>query len=154
MSSASAVDFQQVKSFDDFDIIVNGLVINSELSKHLQLKYYELCSSQKLFLHEQKEDFVTWESTLLAFQKLGMNVEFILTRLRQLMRLCDNANRCKRLKTERVEVGKEVKVLEAKLEESVRRMRRIDEEIEKLEIDDVEDVEVNFRELAKAPWSV
>ncbi|CAL1391635.1 unnamed protein product [Linum trigynum] len=193
MSSASAVDFQQVKSFDDFDIIVNGLVINSELSKHLQLKYYELCSSQKLFLHEQilnglnckliagviaetiniadairaskfngggndngqqKEDFVTWESTLLAFQKLGMNVEFILTRLRQLMRLCDNANRCKRLKTERVEVGKEVKVLEAKLEESVRRMRRIDEEIEKLEIDDVEDVEVKFRELAKAPWTM
>ncbi|CAL1358212.1 unnamed protein product [Linum trigynum] len=193
MSSASAVDFQQVKSFDDFDIIVNGLVINSELSKHIQFKYYELCSSQKLFLHEQilnglnckliagviaetiniadairaskfsgvgndngqqKEDFVTWESTLLAFQKLGMNVEFILTRLRQLMRLCDIANRCKRLKTERVEVGKEVKVLEAKLEESVRRMRRIDEEIEKLEIDDVEDVEVKFRELAKAPWSV
>ncbi|CAI0457050.1 unnamed protein product [Linum tenue] len=51
-SDQPAVDFQQVKNFDDFDIVVNGLIINCELSKQLQYKYYELCSSQKSFLHQ------------------------------------------------------------------------------------------------------
>ncbi|CAN1817757.1 B3 domain-containing protein Os01g0234100 [Linum perenne] len=187
MFESAAIDFEQVKSFDDFDIVANGLVINCELSKHLQLKYYELCCSQKLFLHEhileglncklivgviaetiniadairdakfsgdantqQKEDFVTWENTLVAFQKLGMNVEFILTRLRQLMGLCDGANRHKRLRAERVQVEQEVEILKAKLEEAMERIRRIDGEMEG---DDV-DVEVKFREVAKAPWSL
>lgn len=50
--SETVVDFKEVRSFEDFDILVNGLVINCELSKHLQMKYYELCCSQKCFLHE------------------------------------------------------------------------------------------------------
>ncbi|CAN1811076.1 hypothetical protein LINPERHAP1_LOCUS26126 [Linum perenne] len=163
MCEPAAIDFEQVKSFDDFDIVANGLVINCELSKHLQLKYYELCSSQKLFLHErilnglncklivgvisetiniadairasefsgasyntqQKEDFVTWENTLVAFEKLGMNVEFILIRLRLLMSLCDNAIRHKRMKSSDGQ----------------------------MEVDEV-DIEVKFREVAKAPWSI
>ncbi|CAN1188000.1 B3 domain-containing protein Os01g0234100 [Linum perenne] len=186
MCESAPIDFEQVKSFDDFDIVANGLVINCELSKHLQVKYYELCSSQKSFLHERilnglncklivgvisetiniadairasefsgasitqhKEDFVTWENTLVAFEKLGMNVEFLLTRLRQLMGLCDSTSRHKRLRAERVEVEEEVKILKAKLEESVERMKRIDGEMEGDEVD----IEVKFRELAKAPWS-
>ena len=51
-SSESVVDFKEVNSFEDFKILVNGLVINSELSKRLQIKYYELCCSQKRFLHD------------------------------------------------------------------------------------------------------
>ncbi|KAJ6411428.1 hypothetical protein OIU84_008073 [Salix udensis] len=54
--SESVVDFKEVKSFNDFDILVNGLVINCELSKRLQIKYYELCCSQKSFLHEHLLD--------------------------------------------------------------------------------------------------
>ncbi|XP_011000328.1 PREDICTED: B3 domain-containing protein Os01g0234100-like isoform X2 [Populus euphratica] len=54
--SNSAVDFKEVKCFEDFDILVNGLVINSELSKHLQTKYYELCCSQNSFLHDHLLD--------------------------------------------------------------------------------------------------
>ncbi|KAJ0010677.1 hypothetical protein Pint_34428 [Pistacia integerrima] len=50
--SESAVDFKEVKSVEDFNIVVNGLIINSTLSKHLRAKYYELCSSQNSFLHE------------------------------------------------------------------------------------------------------
>jgi hypothetical protein len=50
--SESVVDFKQVRSIGDFIILVNGLVINSELSKFLVNKYYELCCSQKSFLHE------------------------------------------------------------------------------------------------------
>ncbi|OMO69550.1 hypothetical protein CCACVL1_19433 [Corchorus capsularis] len=48
----SIIDFKDVTSFEDFNIIVNGLIINSELSKHLQVKYYDLCCSQKSYLHD------------------------------------------------------------------------------------------------------
>ncbi|KAG6773954.1 hypothetical protein POTOM_021299 [Populus tomentosa] len=48
-----AVDFKEVRSSEDFNILVNGSVINSELSKHLQIKYdHELCSSRKCFLRD------------------------------------------------------------------------------------------------------
>ncbi|KAL5788362.1 hypothetical protein ACOSP7_005311 [Xanthoceras sorbifolium] len=50
--SESVVDFKDVKSIDDFSIVVNGLIINSTLSKHLITKYYELCCSQNSFLHD------------------------------------------------------------------------------------------------------
>ncbi|KAM4098750.1 hypothetical protein ACJW30_07G102200 [Castanea mollissima] len=50
--SDSAVDFKQVRSIEDFTVLVNGLVINSELPKFLLTKYFELCCSQKSFLHE------------------------------------------------------------------------------------------------------
>ncbi|XWS54818.1 hypothetical protein CRYUN_Cryun10bG0121900 [Craigia yunnanensis] len=50
--SESIVDFKEVKNFEGFNILVNGLIIDSELSKYLQTKYYELCCSQKSFLHE------------------------------------------------------------------------------------------------------
>ncbi|KAM6558155.1 hypothetical protein CsatA_027394 [Cannabis sativa] len=52
LSDESAVSFDQVKHLDDFNILVNGLIINSELPKYLLAKYYELCCSQKAFLHE------------------------------------------------------------------------------------------------------
>jgi len=54
--SKCAVDFKEVKCFEDFDILVNGLVISSELSKHLQTKYYKLCCSQNSFLHDHLLD--------------------------------------------------------------------------------------------------
>ncbi|KAK7840706.1 b3 domain-containing protein [Quercus suber] len=50
--SDSVVDFKQVRSIEDFSVLVNGLVINSELPKFLLTKYFELCCSQKSFLHE------------------------------------------------------------------------------------------------------
>ncbi|GKV22501.1 hypothetical protein SLEP1_g32366 [Rubroshorea leprosula] len=52
MLSDSVVDFKDVKSIKDFTILVNGLIINSGLSKYLQTKYYELCCSQNSFLHD------------------------------------------------------------------------------------------------------
>ncbi|KAK3195763.1 hypothetical protein Dsin_027073 [Dipteronia sinensis] len=48
----STVDFKDVKSIEDFKIVVDGLVINSTLSKHLLIRYYELCCSQSSFLHD------------------------------------------------------------------------------------------------------
>ncbi|KAF8376773.1 hypothetical protein HHK36_031560 [Tetracentron sinense] len=51
--SGSNVEFKDVKNIENFNILVNGLIIDSELSKHLKTKYYELCFSQKAFLHAQ-----------------------------------------------------------------------------------------------------
>ncbi|KAL2460234.1 TF-B3 domain-containing protein [Abeliophyllum distichum] len=50
--SESSVDFKDVKSFKDFHIHVNGLILDSEIPRHYQTKYYELCCSQKMFLHD------------------------------------------------------------------------------------------------------
>ncbi|KAL3730546.1 hypothetical protein ACJRO7_027546 [Eucalyptus globulus] len=49
--SEKTVDFKDVRSIENFEIIANDLVIDSELSNHFRLKYYELCRSQKSYLH-------------------------------------------------------------------------------------------------------
>lgn len=49
--SESVVSFKDVRSLEDFNILVNGLIIDSQLSKYLKSKYYELCCSRKTFLH-------------------------------------------------------------------------------------------------------
>ncbi|XP_073128515.1 B3 domain-containing protein Os01g0234100-like [Henckelia pumila] len=50
--SASVAKFQGVKGFEDFKISVDGLILDSELPMDVRVKYYELCSSQKMFLHD------------------------------------------------------------------------------------------------------
>ncbi|KAI9114491.1 hypothetical protein K1719_014719 [Acacia pycnantha] len=53
--SEPSISFQQVMGIENFSIVINGMVLDSQLSKHLKTKYYELCCSQKMFLHEQLE---------------------------------------------------------------------------------------------------
>ncbi|XP_057782944.1 B3 domain-containing protein Os01g0234100-like isoform X2 [Salvia miltiorrhiza] len=50
--SESFLSFKDVKSFKDFSIHVDGLMIDAEMPLHLRRKYYELCRSQNTFLHE------------------------------------------------------------------------------------------------------
>ncbi|XP_057537702.1 B3 domain-containing protein Os01g0234100-like isoform X2 [Amaranthus tricolor] len=50
--SDSAIAFEGVNDFESFSIIVDGLVIDSKFSDCYRKKYYELCSSQKYYLHE------------------------------------------------------------------------------------------------------
>uniref|UniRef100_A0A5B7B7S2 TF-B3 domain-containing protein n=1 Tax=Davidia involucrata TaxID=16924 RepID=A0A5B7B7S2_DAVIN len=50
--SESTVDFKDVKSIENFTILVDGLIIDSEIPTHLRTKYYELCCSQQAFLHD------------------------------------------------------------------------------------------------------
>lgn len=50
--SDSRLSFDKVNSLDDFIISVNGLIIDSGFSNHIRAKYYELCCSQKSFLHD------------------------------------------------------------------------------------------------------
>ncbi|XP_057491774.1 B3 domain-containing protein Os01g0234100-like [Actinidia eriantha] len=49
--SGSAVRFRDVKSFTDFNILVDGLCIDSELPEHIRVKYYALCCSKNTFIH-------------------------------------------------------------------------------------------------------
>lgn len=50
--SESVINFKEVTGIENFSITVNGLVIDSALSKYLRTKYYELCCSQRSFLHD------------------------------------------------------------------------------------------------------
>ncbi|KAJ4966316.1 hypothetical protein NE237_018165 [Protea cynaroides] len=50
--SAATVEFKDVKNFGNFKIIVDGLIVDSQLPEHVRVKYYELCCSQKAFLHD------------------------------------------------------------------------------------------------------
>ncbi|KAL8255371.1 hypothetical protein R6Q59_033592 [Mikania micrantha] len=50
--SQSVLEFNEIKCIDDFSIVVDNLVIDSEIPKHFHIKYYDLCHSQKAYLHE------------------------------------------------------------------------------------------------------
>ncbi|KAJ8546151.1 hypothetical protein K7X08_018734 [Anisodus acutangulus] len=52
-SSGLAVNFRDIKSLEEFHILVNGVRINSELPEHIRRKYYELCCSKNAFLHDR-----------------------------------------------------------------------------------------------------
>lgn len=50
--SLPAVQFEDIKSFENFNILVDGLVLDSELSEGIRNKYYKLCCSQNAYLHD------------------------------------------------------------------------------------------------------
>lgn len=45
--------FKDVKRFEDFHIVVNGVCIDSDLPEGIRRKYYELCCSKNSFLHDR-----------------------------------------------------------------------------------------------------
>lgn len=181
--SGSVMDFKEVKSIDDFSIIVNGLIIDSELSDHHRIKYYELCRCQNSFLHERLlggvnsklaagviaetiniadairasklfttvDNFITWGTTLKAFEVMGMNVGFLQERLDHLVNLSLQSKRYSEAKCERDCAEDEKKKLEAKLFEMNRKLISLDTEIKTLEVNG-DRLELMFDEVAKAPW--
>ncbi|XP_026440133.1 B3 domain-containing protein Os01g0234100-like isoform X1 [Papaver somniferum] len=50
--SDSSVEIQDVTDFESFTITVNGLIIDPKMSENYRSKYYELCRSQKTYLHK------------------------------------------------------------------------------------------------------
>lgn len=48
----SDIEFEDVASFSNFNIVVDRLVIDCKFHDHLRRTYYELCCSQKAFLHK------------------------------------------------------------------------------------------------------
>ncbi|CAI9104355.1 OLC1v1003010C1 [Oldenlandia corymbosa var. corymbosa] len=49
--SETVLEFKDVKGLEAFSILVDGLVIDSEIPMHLRSKYFQLCSSRNAFLH-------------------------------------------------------------------------------------------------------
>ncbi|KAI8554898.1 hypothetical protein RHMOL_Rhmol05G0132800 [Rhododendron molle] len=49
--SSSSIRIWDVKSFKHFNILVDGLSIDSEIPKHIRVKYFNLCRSRRAFLH-------------------------------------------------------------------------------------------------------
>ncbi|KAK6116245.1 hypothetical protein DH2020_050041 [Rehmannia glutinosa] len=52
-SNASSFHFKDVKSFEDFQIMVNGACVDSELPEDIRRTYYELCCSKNAYLHDR-----------------------------------------------------------------------------------------------------
>ncbi|CAM0880561.1 unnamed protein product [Alopecurus aequalis] len=50
--SDTYIDFGDVTSFDNFNIIIDSLVIDCKFPDHLRKTYYELCCAQNSFLHK------------------------------------------------------------------------------------------------------
>ncbi|KAK1359186.1 TF-B3 domain-containing protein [Heracleum sosnowskyi] len=62
MVSQPINDFKDVKTFENFNVIVYGyIIIDNEIPQHLRVKYYELCCSQKSYLHDQLTDGLKME---------------------------------------------------------------------------------------------
>ncbi|EYU42670.1 hypothetical protein MIMGU_mgv1a009633mg [Erythranthe guttata] len=51
-SEYSLINVKDVKGFKDFTIYVDGISIDSEMPIQCKAKYYELCKSRNMFLHE------------------------------------------------------------------------------------------------------
>ncbi|PIN10103.1 hypothetical protein CDL12_17311 [Handroanthus impetiginosus] len=51
--SGSSSHFKDVKNFEEFHIVVNGVCIDSELPEHIRRKYYDLCCGKNAFLHDR-----------------------------------------------------------------------------------------------------
>ncbi|KAL3614198.1 hypothetical protein CASFOL_042272 [Castilleja foliolosa] len=50
--SEPIIYFKDVKGFEDFKIQSDGLILDSDIPTNFRTKYYNLCCSQKLFLHD------------------------------------------------------------------------------------------------------
>ncbi|PWA48146.1 DNA-binding pseudobarrel domain-containing protein [Artemisia annua] len=51
IDAREAYSFQEVKTFKDFHIVVNGLCVDHELPDNIRSDYYRLCFQEKEFLH-------------------------------------------------------------------------------------------------------
>ncbi|XP_021832684.1 B3 domain-containing protein Os01g0234100-like [Prunus avium] len=82
----SDVTFKEVKCMENFTVVVNGLVINSEFSKYILTKYFELCCSQNAFLHEHLLE--------------GLNCKLIAGVISETVNIADAIRACKITTTE------------------------------------------------------
>lgn len=57
----SVIPFTEVSSLDNFNIIIDGFIINSEFSKPVLAKYYDLCCSQNTYIHEHLLEGLNWQ---------------------------------------------------------------------------------------------
>lgn len=96
-SFKSVVQFKDI-SFNNFNILVDGLLIDSDLPEDTRAKYYELCCSQNAFLHEKIVD--------------GLNCRLIAGIISETVKIADTLRACN-LNTSRVEFTNWARTLNA-----------------------------------------
>ncbi|XP_048562753.1 B3 domain-containing protein Os01g0234100-like isoform X2 [Triticum urartu] len=182
--SDTVIDFDNVKDFSSFSIVVDGLVIDCEFPDHLRETYYELCCAQKSFLHKELlkglnltlvvgaimetidiaegirackarapscRDFVVWKKNLQALKLLGMNVDFLLKRVDDLLSLPARPRAPAEVKLERARTVAKIKAVESRISSVKDTLEEIDMEMEELE-SSVKIVDEMMQLLATAPW--
>lgn len=182
--TSSAANLQGVSSMENFSIVVNGSVLDLQLPQHVKIKYYELCNSQNMFLHEHclvdqncplvagmiseiieiadaikasnittpVDNFEVWFRKLKGIEMWGMNVGFMLDRLEQLVRLIAKNEEYKKLINHREKAEEEEKALERKLFEARKTIRRLDSQIESVNVNmNLQTFEAEFQALKNAP---
>ncbi|MCL7043597.1 hypothetical protein MKW94_021163 [Papaver nudicaule] len=179
--SDSINEIQDVADLESFTIIVNGLNINSEISENDRTKYYELCRSQKSYLHKHitpglnkeliagviretvdiadairasnlstpKDEYKAWEKRLIGFKHLGMNVEFLLSRLDVLQKLAlesEDALDYNKAMIRENHAKEELSTVEKKILELI----RFEKEVQTLKIDAQR--HAAFQSVVSSPW--
>ncbi|CAN0883739.1 B3 domain-containing protein Os01g0234100 [Linum grandiflorum] len=108
-------------------------------------------------LSTSRDEFANWDKTLRACEIFGMNVGFLLERLRQLVNLAfdsEDATKTRRYmeaRTERLEAEDEIRNLEAKLVELKAAYERSGSDINTLK-SKAERYELKFQKQVLAPW--
>ncbi|KAI7736182.1 hypothetical protein M8C21_001708, partial [Ambrosia artemisiifolia] len=75
------LSFQEVKSFEDFRVVVNGHSIDAELLDDVRMGYYKLCFYKKQFLHDGVED--------------NMNSMLVVGMITEIVRIGNAIKKCK-----------------------------------------------------------
>lgn len=189
LESFKMLEFKDVKGYENFSIIVEGVPIDAELSNEVRNKYYKLCYSQRSFLHDNlikgmnykliagiisetvniadaikvsviatpRVEFTNWDKTLIAFEHLGMNVEFLRVKLRRLVSIAyetEDASETRRYflyRTEHSRADGEIKNMETKLEHLKGACNDFGAYIESLKLK-AESYQHKFQKEAAAPW--
>ncbi|GAU21377.1 hypothetical protein TSUD_189650 [Trifolium subterraneum] len=161
-------------------IIMDRLIIDCEIPQHLRVKYYELCCSQKSYLHDQLIDGLNlqlvagliFETINIAdairsskpsicenlkawdntFKDFGHESWIFRTRIDKLLTLSsDSEDALNRKILEKVEAEEELKAVEMKRSSVKAVIENSDYEIEAMK-KKAENLEAEFLEESKAPW--
>ncbi|XP_026440088.1 B3 domain-containing protein Os01g0234100-like [Papaver somniferum] len=180
--SDSTFEVQDVTNLESFTIVVNGLIIDSEISANVRTKYYELCCSQKTHLHRHliqgmnsklvagmicetvniadairgsklstpKDEYKAWQKSLIGFKHLGMNVEFLLSRLDMLLKLALESEHALEYNEQDRAKEEELSTLEKRILELRNESTRLEKEVETLKVN-AEKHEA-FHNVVNSPW--
>ncbi|XP_057419759.1 B3 domain-containing protein Os01g0234100-like isoform X2 [Lotus japonicus] len=174
--------FEEVTGIENFNIMINRWVLDSMFTEHRRAKYYELCRSQRCFLHKNLLPGLNFDMVagmikktidiaeaievskitipvdhLVTWNKILKGLEFLGMNVRflrtRLDKLMKLALKLKRYKDARLERLQAKEELEA-IEEIASEVKKTIKKLDE-EIamqESPEKVEAMFEELANAPW--
>ncbi|KAI3912519.1 hypothetical protein MKW98_020981 [Papaver atlanticum] len=182
-TSVGAMETEFFGSLDSFTIVVDGMLIDTEISEDVRTKYYELCCSQKSCLHKHlieglnrriiaeiiseivkivdairsnsklstpKDKFKAWEKSLKSCKHMGMNVDFLLSRVGILLQQASafdyNGTVMEENRLEKEIAARQVKILELRND-----WVRLERQLKNLK-SNREKHESAFQSIVNSPW--